>query len=96
METLNGVFLDRAFIGACGVDVLRGATTIEPDEAAVFRAMTRQAKQVIVVADSSKIAMISPALICPVTDIDMLITDSGIASDALAGFRANGVQVLAV
>ncbi len=96
METLNGVFLDKAFIGACGVDMLRGATTIEPDEAAVFRSMARQAKQVIVVADSSKIAMVSPALICAVTDIDILITDSGIAPDALAGFKANGVQVLAV
>ena len=94
METLNGVFLDKAFIGACGVDPLRGATTIEPDEAAVFRAMVRQAKQVIVVADSSKIGMVSPALICAVTDIDILITDSGIARDALAGFKANGVQVL--
>jgi DeoR family transcriptional regulator of aga operon len=96
METLSGVFLDKAFIGACGVDVLRGATTIEPDEAAVFRAMARQAKLVIVVADSSKIAMVSPALICPVTDIDILITDSGISADALAGFRANGIQVMAV
>jgi DeoR family transcriptional regulator of aga operon len=96
METLSGVFLDKAFIGACGVDVLRGATTIEPDEAAVFRAMVRQAKQVIVVADSSKIAMVSPALICPVTDIHVLITDSGIGTDAIEGFEANGIQVVAV
>jgi DeoR family transcriptional regulator of aga operon len=96
MEMLSGVFLDKAFIGACGVDVLRGATTIEPDEAAVFRAMVRQAKQVIVVADSSKIAMISPALICAVADIDILITDSGITPEAIAGFKANDVQVLAV
>jgi len=96
MEMLSGVFLDKAFIGACGVDVLRGATTIEPDEAAVFRAMVRQAKQVIVVADSSKIAMISPALICAVADIDILITDSGITAEAIAGFKANDVQVLAV
>jgi DeoR family transcriptional regulator of aga operon len=96
MEMLSGVFLDKAFIGACGIDFLRGATTIEPDEAAVFRAMVRQAKQVIVVADSSKIAMVSPALICPVADIDILVTDSGIAPGALEGFRANGVQVLAV
>jgi DeoR family transcriptional regulator of aga operon len=96
MDTLSGVFLDKAFIGACGVDVLSGATIIEPDEAAVFRAMVRQAKQVIVVADSSKIAMVSPVLICPVTDIDILVTDSGIAPEALAGFKANGVQVIAV
>jgi DeoR/GlpR family transcriptional regulator of sugar metabolism len=40
--------------------------------------------------------MVSPALICPVTDIDILITDSGIAPDALAGFKANGIQVIAV
>jgi len=96
METLSGVFLDKAFIGACGVDVLSGATLIEPDEGAVFRAMVRQAKQVIIVADSSKIAMVSPVLICPVTDIDILVTDSGIAPEALAGFKANGVQVIAV
>ena len=96
MEMLGGVFLDKAFIGACGVDVRRGATTIEPDEAAVFRAMVRQAKQVIVLADSSKIAMTSPALICQVSDIDILITESGITADALAGFKTHGVQVLAV
>ena len=88
--------MTRLFIGACGVDVLSGATIIEPDEAAVFRAMVRQAKQVIIVADSSKIAMVSPALICPVADIDILVTDSGIAPEALAGFKANGVQVIAV
>ena len=58
--------------------------------------MVRQAKQVIIVADSSKIAMVSPVLICPVTDIDILVTDSGIAPEALAGFKANGVQVIAV
>jgi DeoR family transcriptional regulator of aga operon len=96
MESLNRVFLDKAFIGACGVDVRCGATTIEPDEAAIFRAMARQAKQVIVVADSSKIAMVSPALICPVTEIDTLVTDSGITQEALAGFKAIGIEVLVV
>jgi DeoR/GlpR family transcriptional regulator of sugar metabolism len=40
--------------------------------------------------------MISPGLICPISDIDMLITDSGITPDALAGFKASGVHVLAV
>ena len=71
-------------------------TTIEPDEAAVFRAMVRQAKQVIVVADSSKIGMVSPALICPANEIDVLVTDPGIAADALEAFRANDIEVIAV
>jgi DeoR family transcriptional regulator, aga operon transcriptional repressor len=96
IEMLSGVFMDKAFIGVCGVDVERGATTIEPDEAAVFRAMVRQARQVIVVADSSKIGMVSPALICPAGEIDILVTDSGIAPDRLAGFKAAGIDVVAV
>ncbi|HTV81659.1 MAG TPA: DeoR/GlpR family DNA-binding transcription regulator [Acidobacteriaceae bacterium] len=96
IEMLSSVFMDRAFIGACGVDPVRGVTTIEPDEAAVFRAMVRQSKEVIVVADSSKIGMVSPALICPGADIDVLVTDSGIAPVTLGEFRSRDIRVIAV
>ncbi|HEX3661433.1 MAG TPA: DeoR/GlpR family DNA-binding transcription regulator [Acidobacteriaceae bacterium] len=96
IEMLNGVFLDKVFIGACGVDPKRGVTTIEPDEAAVFRAMVRQAKQVVVVADSSKISMISPALICRPEEIDILVTDGGITAEALEAFCTRDVEVKAV
>src|SRR5579875_3469538 len=95
IEMLSGVFMDKVFIGVCGIDAQRGATTIEPDEAAVFRAMVRQAKQVVVVADSSKIGMVSPALICPASEIDALVTDTGIGADALEAFRASDIQVIA-
>jgi DeoR family transcriptional regulator of aga operon len=88
--------MDRVFVGVCGVDPERGATTIEVDEAAVFRAMTRQAKQVVVVADSSKVGMISPVIICPPTAIDILITDDGIPDDTEAAFAKAGVRVLTV
>lgn len=96
MEMLSGVFMEKLFVGACGVDAQHGATTIELEEAAVFRAMVRQAKQVIIVADCSKIGMVSPALICPPSEIDILITDTGISEDAREAFTANGIEVLAV
>jgi|SRR5579859_2344179 len=94
IESLNVVVMDRVFIGVCGVDAERGATTIEAEEAAVFRAMIRQARQVVVVADSSKVGMISPAVICPVSDIDILITDDGISEDAFDAFTRSGVKVV--
>jgi DeoR family transcriptional regulator, aga operon transcriptional repressor len=94
IESLNTVVMDRVFIGVCGVDPERGATTIEADEAAVFRAMSRRAKQVVIVADSSKVGMTSPAVICPVGDIDILITDDGISADAVQAFRQSDVNVL--
>ena len=93
IEMLKDVFLDKVFISVCGIDAVRGATAIEPDEAAVFRAMVRQAKQVIVLADSSKIGMVSPALICPPSDIDCLVTDAGIPAEAREAFRAADIEV---
>jgi DeoR/GlpR family transcriptional regulator of sugar metabolism len=49
---------------------------------------------VIVVADSSKVGMISPAVICPFTDIDVLITDDGISADAVKAFEHSDVNVM--
>jgi DeoR family transcriptional regulator of aga operon len=96
LESLNAVVMDKVFIGVCGVDPEHGATVIEPEEAAVFRAMSRRAKQVIIVADSSKVGMTSPAVICPVRDIDILITDDGVSDDAVNAFRRSDVRVIIV
>jgi DeoR family transcriptional regulator of aga operon len=78
------------------MDPERGATVIQPEEAAVFRVMVRQAREVIVVADSSKMGMVSPAVICPARDIDLLITDDGIAADTANAIKASGIHVLTV
>ncbi|MFZ0661917.1 MAG: DeoR/GlpR family DNA-binding transcription regulator [Acidobacteriaceae bacterium] len=94
LEFLNVVMMDKVFVGVCGIDPAHGATTIESDEAAVFRKMTRRSKQVIVVADSSKVGMVSPAVICATTDIDVLITDDGIAEEAINAFKQNGIRVV--
>jgi DeoR family transcriptional regulator of aga operon len=96
IESLNVVVMDRVFIGVCGVDPVRGATTIEAEEAAVFRAMARRAREVVVVSDSSKVSMVSPAVICAAEDIDVLITDDGISSEAVQAFTACGVKVVIV
>ncbi len=94
LESINVILLDKIFLGVCGIHPEHGATTIQADEALLFRAMTRRAKQVIVVADSSKVGMTSPAVICPVHDIDLLITDNGISAESLQAFRKSGLPVL--
>jgi DeoR family transcriptional regulator of aga operon len=94
LESLNVVVMDKVFLGACGIDPRHGATTIQADEAAVFRAMSRRARKVILVADSSKVGMTSPAVICSPHDIDILVTDDGISEEAVTAFRRANVQVL--
>ncbi len=96
IESLTVVVMDRLFLGATGIDAKHGATLIQPDEAAVFRAMARRARQIIIVADSSKVGRASPAVVCPPSEIDLLITDNGISDDAAKAFADAGVKLLAV
>jgi DeoR/GlpR family transcriptional regulator of sugar metabolism len=42
------------------------------------------------------VGMISPAVICPAADIDVLITDDGISEDAVKAFTRSGVKVVSV
>lgn len=91
---LDDVYLDKVFLSVTGLDAERGATTLEADEATIYRKMLKQAKQVIVVADSSKIGKVSPAFICPINEIQMLITDAGAPADAVAPFERQGIRVV--
>ena len=78
LEAIEGFVLDRVLLGVTGIDAEHGATMIEVEEAAVSRAMVRQAREVVVVADSSKVGMTSRAVICGIQKINVLITDNGI------------------
>ena len=69
LNFLRDVYLDKAFISITGFDLERGITTLESEEAAVSLAFIRNAKKVIVVADSKKMGQVSPALICPISAI---------------------------
>ncbi|HEY0307466.1 MAG TPA: DeoR/GlpR family DNA-binding transcription regulator [Acidobacteriaceae bacterium] len=94
LHSLKDVYLDKVFIGVTGVDIERGITTLEVEEATVSQAMIRQSKQVIVVADSSKIGHVSPALICQLSAVHILVTDTGISEEAYQSFTAKGIQVI--
>jgi len=81
------------FVSVCGIDIARGITVIEPEEGLTFRTMIQQAKQTVVVADSSKIGIVNPALICPLSNIHMLITDTRATDKAIAPFVERGIEV---
>jgi DeoR family transcriptional regulator, aga operon transcriptional repressor len=96
ISTLNDIYMDRVFVSVCGIEVARGLTVIEPEEALTFRAMIHQSKQTVVVTDSTKIGVVSPALVCPISNIHVLITDTRASDKAIAPFRERGIEVLRV
>jgi DeoR family transcriptional regulator of aga operon len=93
IEFLNDIYMDKVFVSVCGIDASRGVTVIESEEALTFRAMIRQAKKVIVVTDSSKLGVITPALVCPISDIHTLITDTRATDKTVALFTERGIEV---
>ena len=84
---------DRLFLGADALDPERGVMTPHLPEALLNARMIAISRQVIAVADSSKLMRRNISLIARVEQLHMLITDSGANSAVVAELRHRGVQV---
>ena len=87
------VFLDKVFLGVNAVDAERGLTCLHPEEAAINRALVGQARERIVVADRSKLGRVVRCLICPTSEVHMLITDKDASDDLIRPFLEKGIEV---
>ena len=93
IDSLKDVYMDRVFVSVCGIDLARGITVIEPEEALTFRTMIQQSKHIVVVTDSTKIGMVTPSLICPIANVNMMITDTDATDKVIAPFVERGIDV---
>jgi DeoR family transcriptional regulator of aga operon len=84
---------DRLFLGADGLDPERGVMTPHLPEAQLNAKMIAISRQVIAVADSSKLMRRNISLIARVDQLHMLITDSGANPDVVAELERRGVEV---
>ncbi len=91
---LEQVTLDVAILGVDGIDAASGATAHHEGEASTNRLMARQAALVVIAADSSKVGRRAFARICTAGEIDVLVTDTGIAAEDAARLEDAGVDVV--
>jgi DeoR family transcriptional regulator of aga operon len=84
---------DRLFLGADGLDPERGVMTPHLPEAQLNAKMIAISRQVIAVADSSKLMRRNISLIARVDQLHMLITDSGANPEVVAELERRGVEV---
>ena len=89
-------FVDKIFIGVDGIHPQHGLTTNYPDQAAIHRQMLKQARYRVIVADHGKFNVTCTALICPLNEINLLITDKGATKAMLAPFLKLGVKIQTV
>lgn len=74
-RSLEGLFVDRLFLGVGAIDSEIGLTEYNWDDALVKQAMVKCAKEVIVVADSSKFQKVAFARVAALSSVHILITN---------------------
>jgi DeoR family transcriptional regulator, aga operon transcriptional repressor len=93
---LNEIHTSIAFIGCHGVHPERGVTNVSLQDAQIQRRLLGTAERKILVAESSKIGRVGFAPICPIEEIDILITGSAAHHDTVFVLRERGLEVLLV
>lgn len=92
-NTLRSYNFDQAFLGASGLDVDRGTTTFN-ELTNLSRVMAEVSQQVIVLAESEKLDRKIPNLELPWSDIDVLVTDTGIDKSSVEKIESQGVTII--
>ena len=92
-ESLRYLHFDKLILGADGIETRVGVTTHFEQEASLNRMMCEVARQVILVADSSKFGRCGSHVICKLKDIDVLVTDAGVPRELPKMLEAEGVEV---
>ncbi|NOZ70496.1 MAG: substrate-binding domain-containing protein [Chloroflexi bacterium] len=85
---------DKAFISATGISFDFGLSNTNMEEAAVKQAMINAAKEVILLADYSKIGVESLIKIAPLEKVHTLITDPGVSAHDHAALAQRGINVI--
>ena len=81
------------FLACNGIDALFGVSTTNLPEAAMKQAMIRAATRVVVTADGSKLGRATLAQVCPIVDVDLVLTAGPHDVTAMAQMRDRGVEV---
>jgi DeoR family transcriptional regulator, fructose operon transcriptional repressor len=94
VEDLASYNAQIAFLGANGIDLESGFTTVDPDEAAVKKVMIQNATETIVLADNSKFGASYSALFAGFENIDRLVTDVDADPGHVEALTEKGIEVV--
>jgi DeoR/GlpR family transcriptional regulator of sugar metabolism len=91
---LHELHLDKAFMGTIGFSAKEGLTTTDPSEAFTKETVMGQARQVIVLADSSKAGKVSFASAGRWNNVHVLITDKHVDKNLSKQLIKNGIKLV--
>jgi DeoR/GlpR family transcriptional regulator of sugar metabolism len=95
-RTFQDFFVDKLFLGVGAIDTQVGLTEFNLEDAEVKKAMLRSAKEIIVLADSSKFGQVAFASICPLRMVNRIITDRYLEPSIFEELRSQKIEVILV
>jgi DeoR/GlpR family transcriptional regulator of sugar metabolism len=93
-DSFDDLNCDTVFLGVGGVDVDRGLTEFNLDDARVKRAALKAARRCVLLADESKFGRVTFATVAPLSQVDVLVTDAAAEHPLVVQARDAGVQVV--
>jgi DeoR/GlpR family transcriptional regulator of sugar metabolism len=95
-RSIGSMHVDQLFLGVHGMDARAGFTTPNLAEATTDRALIASAREVIVLADSSKWGVVGLADIAPLAAARTVVTDDALPPDALRALQDSVENVITV
>ena len=86
--------VDKALIGIAGINPDNGLTEYNMEDALVKKAMIQNSDQIIILADSTKFGRTVFKQVAPLSEVDVIITDSDAPKSIIAELRKEGIKVI--
>jgi DeoR family transcriptional regulator of aga operon len=93
-ETIDQFSADKLFLGGAGVDIDFGVSGANLEETTLNRAMLRISREIILVADSSKFSKRCMTRIASFSEIDIVISDTGLSQEMQEKIQALGCKLV--
>jgi DeoR/GlpR family transcriptional regulator of sugar metabolism len=93
-EAVQQFRFTKAFLGTVGINLQEGFTQSNVDEVPVKKKVAANAREVIVLADSSKFNQDVLFLFLRLDQVHTVITDTGVLPAHRAGLEENGIRVI--
>ena len=92
-DVIRNTVADKLFLGVDGIDLQKGLTAFNYEEARLNRLMMQAASEVILIADSSKFGKKAMGYIGGLNEVQRIITDKKISSEYIAALEKMNIKL---
>ena len=93
-QALVEVHADKVFMGTRGISLEHGLTNDFLQETLTDRAILKSGREVIIVADHTKVNRVATVLLAPLSQMNMLVSDSKADKKFVQALRRQNIQVM--